>query len=178
LWILLLTGLFFFFLTLEGVPTPTATFRVPLINLEVPKLLVWASGPAILCFLVLMLMGALRAHTTSQTTLGIGGKADAEAADLHPNALDFAFYTTADSKDLVKWFFGCFSPYFLFPVAVLVLAAFMGWLLYSEASGGLRWVFVAVGLVLWLPAVGFVLSGLKRRCSKPIHPAKQSTEQE
>lgn len=88
LWVMLLTALFFFVLALGGFPDPVATLPVPLLRVNVPSLIVWATGPTVLSFLVLMLMGALRAHTTSREHLEIADGEDvgAEAADQHPNA--------------------------------------------------------------------------------------------
>jgi hypothetical protein len=77
-------------------PSP---LKVPIIELELDARLILASGPAVIGFLVLVLMGSLRAFSRARDKLGLGKGADwrAEAFDTYPNAIDLALYTTPDS---------------------------------------------------------------------------------
>lgn len=94
LYLLGMAGLFFFVLDL-ALPETTTT-EIPGVGLEVSSLFVWAAGPAVIGFLLAAVLGALDATTHAGARMELG-KGEFEREDVGPNAVDMAFYTTADS---------------------------------------------------------------------------------
>src|SRR2546421_9898867 len=93
LWLVLVVGLFYAALRIRG--APLEPISVPVVGLKLDAATVLASGGPILAFLVLAVMGAIRAwtHALEQYRGAVPAK-DAEQLDTHPNALDLAMYTT------------------------------------------------------------------------------------
>jgi hypothetical protein len=98
LWILLALGVFYWVVQAQvegpagGEPSPLS---FPLLNVPLPVLPVMASAPAVLFFVLLVLFGTLRAAKTVEDTIGTA--AIDETTDEHPNAIDWATYTTTKS---------------------------------------------------------------------------------
>jgi hypothetical protein len=160
LWVLLIAMLFYAAVRARVVGVPTETLpplSVPLVGLEIDAATVFASGPVVLSFLVLVVIGSLRAfeHAREKLKLGTGGDYMTEQVDVHPNAIDLAVYTPIRSRSIPATI-GYFA-YPAFLVAALAEATWLGWSLVgpSEAQlGSLGW-FIAA-LVVWVPAVWLV----------------------
>jgi len=156
LWILATTGLFYAALRSEfASPRPdTPTLRLPIVELELGADVVFAAGATILAFLVLVIMGALRAWGYARSKLGLGAGADwqTEAVDTYPNAIDLAFYTTPMSPKPFATL--AYFAYPLFLSAALVEAAWLWLDLYRSGHGLLfsRRFFLVSGLILWVGA--------------------------
>jgi hypothetical protein len=165
LWVLFIACLFYSAVT-SG---PTDELRLPIVDVTLGRDVVSRSGPGVIAFLVLIIMGALRAATTAVEKCGIQAF-EGEAFDHHPNALDLACYTTARSPRRVRA-----AMHFKYPTALtlaLVVAAFLGWppskwvglraALVGVASGGL-WIAAAwqVGS-MWVRRVRQIPSLLER----------------
>src|SRR5262245_9493914 len=100
LWVLLLVALFYPAVTARfAAPGVHPILKVPVVGLEFDAGVVLASGPAVIALVVLIVMGSLRAIEVAidhiDPVLEVPG--EMERFDEHPNALDLAFYTTADS---------------------------------------------------------------------------------
>jgi hypothetical protein len=163
LWILLIAVVFYVALqarlqVLDG----TTSLTVPLIDLELSAAVVLASGPPVLSFLVLVIIGALRAYSTAREKLGLSQGADwtGEEVDIHPNAIDFALYTTPRSPKLIST-----VAFFSYPGFLLVALAVAAWIIFHLVDGrppGWR-MSVVMAAVLWLPATWLVLALCYRR---------------
>ena len=126
LWFLLIAGVFFVALD-QPISGAAHSVSLPVLNLPLRPDIVWAVGPLVLGFLLVAAMGSLRAYRTVEDTLKAEGVKFSEAFDSAPNALDFAFYTTADSPLVLrKVFLFVYPTYF----AVFVLEAAI--LLYRQ----------------------------------------------
>jgi hypothetical protein len=104
LWILLVAGVFFLALH-ESIKHDTAadTVTAPFLGIEVSAEVVWAWGPAILAYVILVIMGSLRAYTRAHDQAGLGSfDFSGEPYDSSPNALDLAAYTTPESRRWIK----------------------------------------------------------------------------
>ena len=166
LWVTLVTAIFYGALDRRAGLGPQDFLEIPIIRLEVSALYVWASGPLVLSFLMLVIMGSLRAHRTSRDALGLGEEgADAEPYDLYPNAIDLAAYTTTKTHRWIKVLTSLFA-YYLFSVLVLAEALWLGWRLYHGADGTTQTILLALAIPLWIVAVWQVGSGWVKRVSK------------
>ncbi len=164
LWVLFLSGLFYAALWYQ--PAPMAAeqshgLAVPVIDLRLSAPVVLASGPSVIALLVLIVMGALRAFSVAQWHLGkeIQSAGGSERFDVHPNALDLAVYTTAESP---RW--AASILYFTYPlvlIAALAEAAWLWWRIQNQPSPPPGWLlFGVVGVLLWAPAVYVVVVGM------------------
>jgi hypothetical protein len=153
LWVLLVAMLFYAALQsqvpAEGSPQ---ALEVPLVHLQLKPEAVAASGPAVLAFLLLVFNGALRAFDNARAELKLGEGLDSqlEPLDLHPNAIDLAIYTTSLSPPRIAR-----SVYFAYPVFLSMALLEAGWLWYRLLRSTptlATYLFLAIGLLLWLPA--------------------------
>ena len=155
LWLMLIASVFFAALRVR---TPQAApIVVPVINLELDARTVLAAGGPILAFLVLTVLGAIRAWTRAVDEIrGTSTVIPVEALDSHPNAIDLAFYTTKRSPILVRKLL-----YFVYPTFVtgaIVEAAWLGsWVWQTRSLPG-RVLFLSLLVVLWTPAALIVLT--------------------
>lgn len=168
LWILLVTMLFYLALKprvdLSSTDTP---LNVPIINLELSGSTVLSFGPLVMSFLVLAILGTLRAfgHTRRQLGLKTSGDWSGEELDTSPNAIDFTLYTTSKSPKIVST-----AAHFAYPAflsAALVEAAWIERYLVGSRPEG--WcAFAVTGALLWLPAVWLVANVIYQRiCQVP-----------
>ncbi len=127
--------------------------KVPVIELEIDAPVVLASGPTIISFLVLTVVGSLRAFGRARDKLRLGKGADwrAEAADTYPNAIDLAFYTTPQTPKPIS-----VLAYFVYPLFLTAGLAEAAWLWYDLAAlkyqVSFRIAFVLTAVALWLLA--------------------------
>ena len=155
LWLLLVSGLFYFALDVY-LSADSMRFAlplvVPIVGVSLNTLLVWAAGPAVLGFLVVGAMGSLSALRRAREALGVEGSEDREAFDSAPTALDFAFYTTAESPLGLQR-----ACLFIYPVYFTLFVVEAGWLLYRQvrppAMGPARPLLWSLGVVLVLVAL-------------------------
>lgn len=153
LWILLITMIFFGALQ-ERVYVDTDPLKTPVLDIEISGPFVLGFGPALISFFVLAITGTMRATRTARAKLNLGrGDWSGEELDTSPNALDLAFYTTPQSPKpiaVVTHF-----SYVAFLALGLYEAAWIAKRLW-DAEAPTWGLFVVLGAVLWLPAVGFV----------------------
>ena len=169
LWILLIAGLFYaaLFVRFTNPPTPVPPLRVPFINLELSAPTLIASGPAIIAFLVVVVMGAIRAYSHAQDKLDITNVAGAaEPLDVHPNALDFAAYTTERTP---KWL--ATILYFVYPtyLAAALLEAAWLWVNLAGQSGDSipgRTGFLTVAVPIWIAGLWQVGESVTKRIAR------------
>jgi len=135
LWILLVAGIFYLSLGLGNSPLDlpvTETVPTPVLGLELSPTAVWASGPAVLSLLILVVIGSIRATGVARRSLGLQGLGrDAEAFDAAPNAIDLAAYSTEKTPPKVQWLLGLSYPGYL--TIFLLQAAYYVVLLWQLA---------------------------------------------
>ena len=152
LWVLLVTMIFYAALLQRARSGFDETsLKVPIVDLEVSGAVVLGVGPALISFLVLVILGTMRAYTRAREQLGLG-RADwsGEELDSSPNAMDFAFYTTRASPKVIATVLH--FPYTFLLLGGLVEAAWIAKRLV-DACPPARWAFVGAGAVFWLPAM-------------------------
>jgi hypothetical protein len=161
LWLLLIAGIFYLALHLQ-VADPAATqareLVVPVVDLTLSAIPVWASGPIVLSTLLLAAHGSLRAYKTAAAAVGVEGFGVGEEYDLAPNALDFVVYTTPASP---RWTRGVLL--FTYPLYMALFCAEAWWLLlavHADAPALVRAIFVPLGGLLALFATWRVMSYL------------------
>jgi hypothetical protein len=162
LWVLLVTMIFYAALQQRArAGFDETSLKVPIVDLEVSGTVVLGFGPALISFLVLVILGTMRAYTRAREQLGLG-RADwsGEEIDTSPNAMDFAFYTTRATSKAVATVLH--FPYTAFLLAGLVEAAWIAKQLV-DACAPARWMFVVAGAVFWLPAAWLVSRLVYRR---------------
>jgi hypothetical protein len=95
LWALLILILFYAALQVENASGGSASVRVPIVGLELSRIVVLASGPGVLSLIVLAIVGSMRAlrRGREQALKSHTG----EEFDLHPNVIDLAFYAPPGS---------------------------------------------------------------------------------
>ncbi len=161
LWVLLVTMIFYAALQQRArAGTDETSLKVPIVDLEVSGAVVLGFGPALISFLVLVILGTMRAYTRARQQLGLG-HADwsGEELDTSPNAMDFAFYTTRASPKVIAAVLH--FPYTAFLLAGLVEAAWIAKRMVDTCAPA-RWMFLGAGAVFWLPAV-WLVAGLAYR---------------
>lgn len=153
LWFLIIAAVFYWQLRLS----PRAELKVPIIDLFVDTSAVLEAGAFVLCFLVLVELGAARAYSVATEKLGFGFNDPlGEATDKEPNFLDMAFYTAGPTRGLspsptvLKWIAHLKYPAFF--TLVLAEAVWLLWGLWPIVGSVRRTVFAVLGLVAWLVA--------------------------
>ena len=160
LWILLITMIFYGALQ-ERVYVDTDPLKMPIVDVEISGSFVLGFGPALISFFVLAVTGTMRATRTARTKLNLGrGDWSGEELDTSPNALDLAFYTTRQSPKLVATL--THFSYVTFLALGLYEAAWIAKQLW-DTEAPTSYLFLVLGAVLWLPAVGFVAYEFLRR---------------
>jgi uncharacterized membrane protein YhaH (DUF805 family) len=160
LWILLITMILYGALQ-ERVYVDRDPLKVPIVDLEISGSFVLGFGPALISFFVLAITGTMRATRTARAKLNLGrGDWSGEELDRSPNALDLAFYTTRKSPKPIA-VVAHFS-YVAFLALGLAEAAWLAKQLW-DAEAPAWCLFVVLGAVLGLPAVGFVGDEFLRR---------------
>jgi hypothetical protein len=157
LWILLVTMLFYLALTPRvSSPAQDTPLVVPVVNLELSGKAVLSFGPVVLSFLVLAILGSLRAfgHARKQLGLKTSGDWSGEELDTSPNAIDLSLYTTSKSPKVVAT-----VAHFAYPAFLLTALVEAAWLEKRLIDGqDEQWYgFAVAGALLWLPAVWLVI---------------------
>ena len=165
LWVLFLAGIFY--AALRVGPVENQFINVPIVDLRLDRLTVLASGAPVMAFLVLVVMGAIRAWTrAAEQVRGEAPAKDVEPLDTYPNAIDLAMYTTSDSPKSVRKLLSFAYPLFLTSALIEV-----AWLALPVVSGPERvvgaWGYLAGVLVLAVPALVLVGTMWKHRITPP-----------
>lgn len=166
LWTLVVTGVLFWsihaslFSPGRGQPT---TLTVPLFGVELSPWIVWAAGPATLFFLLLVIVGSVRAYERAHDRLaGSVPAEERESLDVAPNAVDLAVYAEQESAGWIRRLLSLSHPG--------LLTIFLGegvWMLTDLVKHRGRvvgsGVFLALGAVTGLAAAAAVISLWKAR---------------
>lgn len=141
IWALIISGVFYVSLSPSALSdeAPT-TVKAPLLDIELSSVAVWASGPAILSLLVLVILGSMRAANTAHRALTGGDKAAGEALDTVPNAIDLAVYSTDSTHKVIRWIFGLTYPAILSVFVVEAHLLLVQMATSFEGEGWVRWV--------------------------------------
>jgi ABC-type amino acid transport system permease subunit len=155
LWLVFIAGLFYAALRLSSSSAPV--IRVPIVDLELDAYTVLASGGPVLAFLVLAVLGAIRAWTHALEQIrGTSPATDAEPLDSFPNAIDLATYTTPQSPTLVRNLLSLAYPLYL--SAALAESV---WLASVVTIGPTpirgRLVYIGTMLLLGIPATSLLM---------------------
>jgi hypothetical protein len=132
-----------------------ARLSIPGLTTKVPILTVWSTGPGVLFFVLLVILGTLRAYRTADRRLDAAP--DDETTDEHPNAIDWATYTTRTAPKLLNWTLGFAYPLYMSVFAYeasYILVALAGTL--APVPG--RWLFVGIGVVEAVPTYLLLLA--------------------
>jgi hypothetical protein len=154
LWILLIAGVFFLavhFQVIRAAQPEEQVVTVPFVDLQLSSLPIWGVGPAVIFFVLAVLMGSLRAYRTASDVLEISQLGKGEAYDVNPNALDFLVYTTPESSSWLKrWLL------FTYPFVVTLFWVEAVWLAIeiwrSDIVLHLEWLYLATAGLLAVPA--------------------------
>lgn len=163
LWVLLVTMLFYLALTPHVISSSTdAPLNTPIVNLELSGNAVLKFGPLVMSFLVLAILGSLRAYSHARKQLGLNGSADwsGEEFDTSPNAIDLSLYATSRSPKILATIAHFVYPAFL--LSALIEAAWLEKHLYCR---GENW-HVLAGALLWVPALCLVLNLIYKRVTQ------------
>ena len=159
LWLVLLAGLFY--AALYARSPSGQMIKVPVVDFELDTLTVLASGGPIIAFLVLVVMGAIRAWTHALEQIRGRPARDAEQLDTYPNAIDLAVYTTEHSPRLIREL--TYFAYPLFLTAALIESTSLArWVWRTQSVPGRGW-FISFQLLTWLPAALLVIGMWIRR---------------
>jgi hypothetical protein len=168
LWILLVVMIFYAALHARvASETDVKPMKVPVVDLELSSGFVLAFGPALISFLVLIVLGTARAYRWARQKLSLGGSGDwsGEEFDTSPNAIDLAFYTTPRTLETVVGKAIVTVVHFVYPTFLAGALGEAAWLAKSLvgdcAPGGL--VAVAVAALLWIPAAYHLLGSIRFR---------------
>ena len=148
LWLLVIASVFYLGLS-SGTLRPTnGDVKVPVLNLELGVAPILAAGPVVLSFLVLVVVGALKAYLRASEHLRIDRyDPRGEAIDTEPNFLDLAFYSMGSTRPVLRHVPRVVQfKYPVFLSAVLVQAGYLLW--HSTPS-----VVGVVGVIVWFVAV-------------------------
>ena len=173
LWLLLVAGLFYLALHVRvtnGSSADAGELLVPLVDLELSALPVWASGPAVLSILLLAANGSLRAFKTAASALNVERYGVGEEYDSAPNALDFVVYTTSASPRSARALL-----LFTYPLYLALFVAEAWWMLAELGSAEgvpFRPVFLGLGVIGALFATWRVLEYLGKSAKRAYHVAK------
>jgi hypothetical protein len=171
LWFLVVAMIFYGGLESGALrPADNDTVKVPIFNLELDTAPILATGPFVLSFLVLVIMGTLKAYRRASEKLGITNLHElGEATDVDPNFLDLAFYSWGSKWLVLRYLakLGLFKH-----AALLTLAlAEAAWLWHEQSFGILRAssfviVVTIVGGVVWIIACWNLLWYWTRRVAE------------
>lgn len=159
LWVLFVSCLFYAAVRPAPGGGTASLIKAPILELEVSTNVVALSGPAVIAFLVLVFMGALRASWAAVCEAGIRDF-KGEAFDLHPNALDLAFYTTPTSPRILR-----VLTYFKYPAFLTGALLEALWLWRGLPQPRIHPA-VIIAAVLWLAAAWQVGDMWVRRVKK------------
>jgi hypothetical protein len=137
-----------FYLALQ-IPAPNnARLKVPMVDLELNGAVVLASGTAVLSFVVLAIIGSMRALERAHD-VGLGERTG-EEFDIHPNAIDLAFYAPPGSH---KLFVNLARDVYLLVLLLGLVEAAWLWVGIVQVRATAWPVFAGVGALLWARAV-------------------------
>lgn len=156
LYVLLIVGLFYLALHLQITDKTSATNtdqQLPLIGIIVNRLVIWASAPIVLGFILLAALGTFSAIQVAKDQLKIAPKdhLSFERIDIYPTAIDFIVYNKYIGR------LGAIT----YPVFLLLfyLEAWWIWLhlIRSDQTLPFWTVFVVIGIIVLLlcfPPIG------------------------
>lgn len=136
LWILLVMMVFYAALQVRVVtPTEPTILKLPVVDLAISGDVVLASGPSVLSFLVMAIIGTMWAYMRAREALGLspeGAYWTGEELDTSPTGIDLAFYSTPDSNKL----FAAIGHlgYSLFLLGAVGEAAWLWWRMISTRT--------------------------------------------
>ena len=158
LWSLLSLMLFYAALQLETVSLPATPVKVPVVDLEISRIVVLSSGSGVLSLIVMAIAGSMRALRRGREG-GLAGRTG-EEFDLHPNLIDLAFYAPPNSAG----FFVHLARvvYAIFLTLGLAEALWLMWhILRRHMAYGPLAVYIVIaevlGAALWLRATWLVV---------------------
>jgi len=166
LWLLLITGTFYLavHVRVASPAMPSDELILPVVNLPLNAVPVWATGPIVLSILLLAIHGSLRAFKTAAAALGVEGLGGGEEYDVAPNALDFVVYTTSESPACTRSIL-----LFTYPLYLSIFCAEAWWLLvsvYARSGVPFKGLFVVLGATVTVLATwrvrGYVIKNGKR----------------
>jgi hypothetical protein len=131
LWLLLILGLFYWFLDepqVLALGEKQQPIQLPLFALPLPRVAVWATAAHVLFLVLLAYHGALRRTVAAQEQWKALGPKEREL-ELPPNALDYAISTSLGSPQLLKKVLG-----FAYPAYLTVFLLQGGWLTVQLAQ--------------------------------------------
>ena len=164
LWALVVLGIFYYSVQRSvHLSNTQAELTVPILNISLPTFTIASSGPSVLFFLLLVVLGSMRAYRSAEVQATNNGT-PSEAIDSAPNPLDLAVFTTAASPNWIKTALGLTYPMFLSVFAVEGTWLLVWLLDYSDHSVG-TWAFRVIGVLTGLPAL-IMLLGLWSRAIK------------
>ena len=171
LWVLFLACIFYWALysAIDTRVTDAPPLHVPVVGLDLDPRVVLASGPSAIAFVVLVLMGALRATKVAVDRMGArwGLPGEMERFDEHPNALELALYTTAASPSAIAA--ALYVAYPLLLVLTLIEAAWLWVVTNGLLSQSVPWqVLRVLAILLFIPATFFALQMLAQRVKRAI----------
>jgi len=152
LWVLLILMLFYAALHLQTGLDKVST-KVPILDLEISRILVLSSGTSMLSLIVLAIAGSMRAlrRANEQALEGRTG----EEFDLHPNLIDLAFYAPPGSAGpFVHLAFGVYAIFFSL---ALVEGVWLGQHMWDARLPAPYVVIITgLGVLLWIRAAWLV----------------------
>jgi hypothetical protein len=182
LWLLLVTGIFYWAVQDQmeaAAPAQLPPLKLPVIDLELSGGVVWATGPAVVAFILLAYLGAVRAYSRATEALGLNIPGDPETVsepfDTAPNAVDLAAYTTQESWAFVKR-----AVYFLHPLIITGFLLEAMWLAVRvggspQAIPG-RTAWVIFGSALCLAASFRVADTWRRRIRRTVEDWRRARD--
>lgn len=171
LWALFLAGIFF--AALKAGPAENGFISVPVVELRLDRYTVLACGAPVIAFLVLVVVGAIRAWTLAvERVRGQAPAGDVEPLDTYPNAIDLATYTTSGTPALIRHLLSFAYPLFLTAALVESVWLALPMLTGPEALSG-SWVYLAIGCPIFLAAALLVATMWRHRIRQlaPDRPA-------
>jgi hypothetical protein len=145
-------GIFYFALPTSG------SVKVPLVQLPLPVASIALTGPSVLFFLILVLLGSSRAYGTAEAKATGSAKEPSEALDTAPNPIDLAVYTTTDSPKALWQLLALTYPLFVSLFAAEATGLLVGLFTHPASIPG-TWAFRVLGLFTGVPAVVMLIRG-------------------
>lgn len=158
LWLLLILMVFYAALQIETLPPPAAPVKVPVVDLEISRIVVLSSGPGVLSLIMMAIAGSMRALRRGREG-GLAGRTG-EEFDLHPNLIDLAFYAPPGSARFFVHL--ARAVYAIFLTLGLAEALWLVWHMVGRyLTDGRLAVYIVIaevlGTVLWIRATWVVM---------------------
>jgi hypothetical protein len=159
LWLLLIIGIFYWAVQdqmAKALPGSSPVLQVPVVDLQLSASVVLATGPAVLAFVLLAYLGAVRAFSRAAEVLELDRpdepETESEPLDTSPNAIDLAAYTTSTTWPPITSLL-----YFVHPFVITAFLVEAIWLTLGVANSEHpipgRWPWVCAGGILSFAAL-------------------------